>query len=240
MYLFPTKKAVHIMRKRGRPRKNPPPEPENNSDDGEDIIPQKSENPTENENPTEASLEETITDSPQPIDSKQSPTDASQSIEIPEEWKDVPILDLAKQGWTYRRKPDKRGIEYMHIRNRTNERGLGRWSPEREKLFFELYPILYKPKGVEIEPPALTRTGIDLSSEKGLGKRPFFNVPIKRIAVIPGDYRPTLDVVRYYHIYKNNGFLGDFSDFMNGIIATHFVKCHGIVLPVYVNEELIQ
>ena len=229
------------MGKRGRPRKNPTPEPKNNSDDGEDTVKHdlsgvnptenssqelnKTDNPTENTDSSENLLEDASTAS------EKLPHDRFPLTEIPEQWTDVPILELAKQGWYYRaRSTDKSGSKYMFIRNRTNERSLGQWSPELEKLLFEHYPILYKPKGVaELEP----------STGKGLGSKPFFNVPIKRIAVIPGDYRPTMDVIRYYHIYKNNGFLGDFSDFMNGIIVAHFVKCHGIVLPVYVNEELI-
>jgi len=221
------------MVKRGRPRKNPPLETENNGEDGEDIIPQNSENLTENNKPTETSPQEEMTDTTQ-SNTATNPETVPKAIDVPKEWSEIPIIELSKQGWTYRHRTDSGGREYMYIRNRTNEKSLGRYSPEREKLFFDLYPILYKPKGVETETPDGS------SSEKGLGKRPFFNVPIKRIAVIPGDYRPTMDVIRYYHVYKNNGFLGDFSDFINGIIATHFVKCHGIVLPVYVNEELIQ
>lgn len=230
-------------RKRGRPRKNPTPEPENKSDDGEDTISQdlsEAENPTENNNPAEISPQEVPTDTSQSKSSEAIPQSTSDALQVPTEWSDIAVVDLAKQGWTYRKRADEDGRIYMAIRNRTNEKSLGRWSREREKLLFELYPILYKPKGAETESPELTRAGIDLSSGTGLGKRPFFNVPIKRIAVIPGDYRPTLDVVRYYHIYKNNGFQGDFSDFMNGIITTHFMKCHGVFLPVYVNEELIE
>jgi len=222
------------MGKRGRPRKVPT--PENNSDDGEGIIPQDSENPTENDDQLENPLKDTSTEElgDIPTDDENLPDDNTPLTGVPKQWTDVPILELAKQGWYYRARAGgqgKSGGKYMCIRNRNNEKSLGRWSPELEKKLFELYPILYKPKGVEAEQP---------STGRSLGSKPFFNVPIKRIAVIPGDYRPTMDVIRYYHIYKNNGFLGDFSDFMNGIVTAHFVKCHGIVLPVYVNEELIQ
>lgn len=227
------------MSKHGRPRKNPPPEPEKNGANGENIIPQNSEkinNPAENtdqaENPLEETPKEELDDAP--TTSGKRPDSTLPPTGVPKQWTEVPILELAKQGWYYRARAEgqgKSGGKYMYIRNRNNERSLGRWSPELEELLFKLYPILYKPKGVEAESPKS-------STGKGLGSKPFFNVPIKRIAVIPGDYRPTLDVIRYYHIYKNNGFLGDFSDFMNGIVTTHFVKCHGIVLPVFVNEEL--
>jgi len=225
------------MGKRKRLKKNPAPEPENNNDDGEDIISQvlsKSEIPTENNGDPEGFLEEVSAENLRtPTTSETHSDDGVPSTDIPKQWTEVPILELAKQGWTYRSRPaDTKGGKYMYIRNRETERSLGRWSPELEQLLFERYPILYKPKGVEAEPPP--------SSGRSLGSKPFFNVPIKRIAVIPGDYRPTMDVIRYYHIYKNNGFLGDFSDFMNGIIATHFMKCHGVFLPVYVNEELIE
>ena len=257
MYLFPQKRqfpnmAKVIKRKRGRPRKNPAPEPKNKSNDEEGTMKHglSGENPTENfpqklnktDDPTENtdSLENTSEDVPteelddMPTASDNPPDEKPPSTEMPKQWTDVPILELAKQGWYYRARAEgqgKSGVKYMYIRNRNNEKSLGRWSPELEKSLFELYPILYKPKGLEeLEP----------STGKGLGSKPFFNVPIKRVAVIPGDYRPTMDVIRYYHIYKNNGFLGDFSDFMNGIVGTHFVKCHGVFLPVYINEELIQ
>lgn len=221
------------MGKRGRPRKNPPQKPRNISDDEESIIKEG----LVGENPTEISpQEELLTDTAQEEPSKVVPEDAPNALEIPAEWSDIAIIDLAKQGWTYRKRIDDDGRAYMYIRNRTNERSLGRWSREREKLLFELYPILYKPQKVETETPAEPQD----DGSKGLGKRPFFNVPIKRIAVIPGDYRPTLDTIRCFHVYKNNGFPGDFSDFMNGIIRTHFMKCHGITFPLYINEELIQ
>ncbi|MCJ7633420.1 hypothetical protein MUP77_13665, partial [Candidatus Bathyarchaeota archaeon] len=226
------------MGKRGRPRKVPTQEPENIGDDGEGALKQdlNDENPTDNDNSPEASLEETITDNPRPINSEQNPPDTLPPVEVPKQWRNVPILELGKQGWSYRRKPDKKGIEYMHIRNRTNERGLGRYTPEREKLFFQLYPIFYKPKSAETESsPEI----IDSSGDRAFGKKPFFNVPIKRVAVIPGDYRPTMEVIRYFHTFKNNDFPGDFSDFVNGIIFHHFVKCNGIALPVYINEELM-
>ncbi len=230
------------MGKRGRPRKRLIPDAMDVLNDGKsiededlrggnptEISPQelnKTDNPAEKTDSSDNSLEDTSTMS------EKLPHDRFPLTEIPGQWNDVPILELAKQGWYYRaRSTDKSGSKYMFIRNRTNEKSLGRWSPEAEKLLFERYPILYKPKGVE---------ELESSTGKGLGSKPFFNVPVKRVAVIPGDYRPTIDVIRYYNIYKNNGFLGDFSDFMNGITVTHFVKCHGIVLPVFVNEELIQ
>jgi hypothetical protein len=208
------------MSKRGRPRKKPILESEIPSDDEDNIIPKD------------------ITPDEIPKESKQA-TEAVEA-DIPEAWENIPLLELGKKGWTYRRKADKKGVEYMHIRNRSNERGLGRYTPEREKLFFELFPIFYRPnKGVETEPPEIVGEGPNIPSEKGLGRKPFFNIPIKRVAVIPGDYRPTMEVIRYYHLYKNNDFPGDFSDFMNGIIRHHFVKCNGVALPVYINEELI-
>jgi len=221
------------MGKRGRPRKNPTPEPESNGNNEETIITPEL---GETNNPTEFPPQEILPDTSQPKPLDTLPPNASDALQVPTEWSDIPIIDLAKQGWTYRRRPDNDGRIYMAIRNRTNEKSLGRWSREREKILFEVYPILFKPKKVETETPM----GIQTDGSKGGGNRPFFNVPIKRIAVVPGDYRPTMDVIRYYHIYKNNGFLGDFSDFMNGIIATHFIKCHGVFLPVYVNEELIE
>jgi len=63
-------------------------------------------------------------------------------------------------------------------------------------------------------------------------------VPIRRIAVIPRDFIPTIDVIRYFQIIKNNGYTGDFSQFVNDIIIEHFVRCNGIVLPVLLRETM--
>ena len=145
-------------------------------------------------------------------------------IEVPERWKEIPLADYVDKGWKYRVKTKPNGTQYMCIRHRNQERSLGRYTPEREKLLYETFPKLK------------FQSQVTRSRGKGIGSRGLLAVPIKRVATIPRDYKPALEVIRYFQIFKNNGFPGDFSDFINGNIMDHFVRCNGVILPVLLED----
>lgn len=172
-------------------------------------------------------MSKTIEEVPKEIE-ELTPTGKPSKMEatekVVEKWT---ILDIPKKigkGWHYRIKTKNDGTRYMTIRHANTERSLGRYTPEREKLLFKMFPRLpFAP-----------------SVPKVRAIKQFMSVPIRKVAVIPRDYQPTIDVIRYFHIFKDNGFPGDFSDFINGNVKDHFVRCHGIVLPVLLEETEVQ
>lgn len=148
---------------------------------------------------------------------------------ILEKWRNLDVSSLVERGWQYRVKTKRNGKQFMALRKGGTDRGLGGYTPSKEKLLFHYYPELKE--GFMRRHPSGDRR----STYKR--QRPFLSVPIKRLAVIPANYRPSLNVIRYFHIFKKNDFPGDFSDFINGTVEDHFVKCNGIILPVLLEDE---
>lgn len=145
-----------------------------------------------------------------------------------EKWRNLDVASLVERGWQYRVKTAGDGKQYMALRKGGTDRGLGGYTPSKEKLLFHYYPEV-KEDFMRRHPSGDRRT----SSKRA---KPFLSVPIRRVAVVPTNYRPSLDVIRYFHTFKKNGFPGDFSDFINGNVEDHFVKCNGIILPVLLEE----
>jgi len=150
-------------------------------------------------------------------------------IEIPERWKQADVDGLVERGFRYYIKTKPNGARYMTMRLGNQTRSIGPYTPEKQQLLFEMFP--------DLKLPSTHGTYTD----RRLGKRakkPFFSIPIKRVAVIPRDYKPNIDVIQYFYLYKKNGFPGDFSDFINGNMMDHFVECNHIFLPVMIEEEI--
>lgn len=148
------------------------------------------------------------------------PLDSEEIERLQTKWEEKGIGDLAEKGWTYRKKTKSSGAEYMCVRFKNQERSIGRYNPETEKILFKTFPKL-----------------AETTKTRGRPQKAFLSVPIKRVAVVPRDYKPIIEVLRYWQIFKNNGFPGDFSDFINGNLMDHFVKCNGIILPILLNPE---
>lgn len=140
--------------------------------------------------------------------------------DIPKKWLKLDIPSLIAEGWTYRQKTKPNGRSYMTIRTKDKERSLGPYTEENEALLFQLFPQLQFP-------PSRKRSN-----------KPFLSIPIRRVAVVPKDYKPSIDIIQYFHIFKANGFPGDFSDFINGNLMDHFVGCNRIFLPVMTEEQI--
>lgn len=148
---------------------------------------------------------------------------------ILKKWKNLDVSSMVQRGWQYRVKTKLNGKQFMTLRKGKSDRGLGGYTPSKEKLLFKYYP--------ELKEDFIRR---QVSRDRRTGSRrakPFLSVPISRLAVVPTNYRPTLKVIRYFNTFKANDFPGDFSDFINGNIEDHFVKCNGIILPVLIEES---
>jgi len=181
---------------------------------------------TEENIPTEPVPTETVPDTQLHTDEALDSEKIDESM-IPEKWRNMDIPSFINRGWQYRVKTKHNGTQFMCLRKGHSERGIGGYTPSKEKMFFNLYPELkedYMRRKQEQDRKVLKR------------RRPYISVPIRRVAVIPADYRPSLNVIRYFHIFKKNGWPGDFSEFINGNVEDHFVRCNGIVLPVLLEE----
>ena len=155
--------------------------------------------------------------------------DLSTNPEFPKEWDAKDVSDAVGKGFKYYRRT-KDGKLYMLLRKGKHDKGLGQWSEEKEGKLFTFYPNLGTMGGIE-KPPPWTPQG-------ATQQRSYLAVPINRVAIIPRDYVPSISVIRYFQVVKENGFPGDFSKFVNDIVVTHFRNCHGITLPVLIEEEM--
>ena len=150
--------------------------------------------------------------------------------EFPDDWKPraKEIATMIDQSYKYRRR-NQNGKTYMTLRKGNSDKGIGLWSEEREAKLFTFFPNVISPN-IQRPPP--------WTSQGTVQSRSFLSVPINRVAIIPRDYVPSISVIRYFQILKENGFPGDFSQFVNDIVTQHFKVCNGIQLPVLVEEDV--
>lgn len=158
--------------------------------------------------------------------------DESKYPELPQKWKGRTKLfgDAIDKGFRYyrRRIGDK---VYMLLRKGRHDVSLGSWNEEKESLLFHLYPYLGTYAGIPKPPPWVSPN----ATPQG---RSYLGIPISRTAIIPRDYVPSINVIRYFQVIKNNGFPGDFSQFINDVVTHHMEDCHGIRLPVMIEEDM--
>lgn len=165
--------------------------------------------------------------------------DIKDNPDYPEDFKKKPIAEMIEKGFRYYKrtipKTDGDSI-YMLLRKGDKDRSLGLWTEEKEGKLFAFHPTLGVYGGVT-KPvpwsPERERAGGGVTPYG----RGYLTIPIARTAVIPRDFVPSINVIRYFQIIKENGFPGDFSKFINDIVTAHFRKCHGIKLPVLVEGE---
>lgn len=151
--------------------------------------------------------------------------------DFPIDWKPKAkkMADAIDQGFRYYRRNIGNKI-YMLLRKGRKDISLGQCTEEREGKLFHFFPYLTTQAGIPKPPPWVSQG----ATAQG---RQFLSVPINRIGIIPRDYVPTIEVIRYFQILKKNGFPGDFSKFINDIVEHHMADCHGISLPVMLEEE---
>ncbi|MCJ7634892.1 hypothetical protein MUP77_21200, partial [Candidatus Bathyarchaeota archaeon] len=70
--------------------------------------------------------------------SQEDVVEKEHEIEVPEKWKVMPLAELVDKGWKYRLMTKPSGLRYMCIRKANSERSLGRYTPELEKLLFDM------------------------------------------------------------------------------------------------------
>ena len=145
---------------------------------------------------------------------------------IPEKWKSLPLADMVDKGWRPRVRT-VRGTEYMSLRMGQHDKSLGVHTEKKWNLLMEMFPRLKK-------------TQEFIAQEKKTKKKAgLLGIPIKKDKSIPKSYIPNIITIRYYEILVDKGFDGDFNDFINEVIETHFMKCHGITLPILYKEPML-
>lgn len=148
--------------------------------------------------------------------------EAEEVLEWPlKEWKDIPLEKMVDDGWKPRRKIVGEH-EYITIRFGSQERGLGRFSPAKWTLLHERFPTLKRGRPSKII--------------KKEAQASVLQTRVKKPTVIPKHVYPSLTTLKWFEILKQNGYEGDFNDFMNEIIETHFSKCHGLH-PIIIYRE---
>lgn len=150
--------------------------------------------------------------------------------EYPKEWLTKDIPTLAQKGFRYYKRALRDGRVYMTLRKGNKDKGIGLFTEEKEGKLFHFFPQLGTSAGV-VRPPPWAGTPSNPQS------RSFGAVPISRVAIIPRDYVPSLNVIRYFQIVKEQDYPHDFSTFINDVVTRHFQHCKGITLPVVLETE---
>lgn len=157
--------------------------------------------------------------------------------DYPQEWIEKDIPTLASKGFKYYKhvKPD--GKVYMVLRHKRKDKGIGSWSEEKEGKLFHFFPSI-PIMGNTV--PAVWEPSMGSETPRGSRDRTtsHLGMPVNRVATIPREYIPTIPVIKYFQILRENGFVGDFSKFINDIVQTHFEKCRGVKLRVVLENDI--
>lgn len=168
------------------------------------------------------------------------PYHVEKDTNFPAEWINKDIPAKVQKGFKYYKHSKPDGKTYMSLRLGKKSIGLGAYDEEREGKLFHFFPDLETMGGIVPavwHPDASSITTTPHGGRAG-AQHSYLGMDIKRLAVIPREYVPSLNVVRYYQIMRENGFPGDFSMFINDVVDAHFRKCNGIKLPVMLEEEM--
>lgn len=161
-------------------------------------------------------------------------SDVTENPEYPKEWLDRDVPHLVAEGFKYYKRVTSDGKVYMNMRKKRKDRGLGLWSEEKEAKLFHFFPNIGT-SGNILRPPPWTPQTAQTSKNP---QHSFLGVTISRVAVIPREYVPSINVIRFFQIFKENGYPGDFSSFINEIIANYMTHFHHLTLPVMLEEEI--
>lgn len=162
-------------------------------------------------------------------------SDVTENPEYPKEWLDKDVPELVQKGFRYYKRVTQDGRVYMNLRKKRVDRGLGVWTEEKEAKLFHFFPTVGTSSGIVKPPPW---TPVPAKTQSFPQGRQFLSVPISRVAIIPRDYVPSINIVRYFQIFKENGYPGDFSGFINETVTNYMVNVHHITLPVMLEEEI--
>lgn len=180
-------------------------------------------------------------------------------------WKGTPVTELVEDGWRPHRKMKHDGTLYLTMRKGNHERSLGLYDPEKHLAIKMILPPskmqvdrtdeeIIRPDMMKIGSPdpdssSSPETEQENEEETEIGepesiplqvRKPqstFLRTPITRHATIPKTFVPTIKVLRYFEILKETGYTGDFNEFVNEIVETHWEKCHGLLTPLIIRQK---
>lgn len=163
------------------------------------------------------------------------PSNVTESPDYPKEWMDKDVPELVAKGFRYYRRELHDGRVYMNMRKKKIDRGLGPWTEEKEAKLFHFFPNVGTSAGVVKPPPW---TPISTQTPSNPQGHSFLGVPISRVAIIPREYVPSINVIRYFQIFKEQGYPKDFSGFINESVTNYMIHVYGLTLPVMLEEEM--
>ena len=182
----------------------------------------------------------------------ESENNASENLEMPEHWKMLPLEQWVNEGYKPRVKK-VHGNDYLIIRKGKAERSLGRFSQENWDLLHDLFPKLKVALEENVSEENVPQGKDFPTVEATIGRRqtPSPNVPrpnkpgssflgvrLNRPTLFPKTYMPSLKIVRFYEVYREEGGTSDFSTFINDIVETHLRKCHGYMIDLLPIEPI--
>lgn len=163
-----------------------------------------------------------MTSTPEQESPQEEAPSGEQKLDLPPGWELIDFGALFEEGWKPSVRTKKSGRSYIRIRYGNKEKSLGPYTQDKWRIVNQIYDTI-SAKITQAPSPA---------PKKHTVKSPLFRTPLRRNAVFGKSIVPSLTTLRWFEILKENGYPGDMSDFINDIIAVHFTKCNGLMLPI--------
>jgi len=153
------------------------------------------------------------------------------SLEMPEEWKSIPLVDMVDKGWRprVRRIRDK---EFISIRKGKLERGLGAYTVERWELLMEMFPKLT----VSSQDSIVEGVPISQRPEHPIASAGLLGTRVRRPEALSDRVGFSLETLNWFQWSKNKGFTGTLSDWLDNVVHNYFSE-HGLQ-PVVMIEQI--
>jgi hypothetical protein len=153
-------------------------------------------------------------------------------MDVPEEWKSLPLQEMVDQGWKPRTKK-VRGQLYLTLRKGQHDKSLGPYSEDKWNLLREMFPIL---KDLPEELSHVDVGNVSQKAEHAISSGGLLGTKMTRPEALSAHVGFSLETLNWYEWTKGKGFIGTLSDFVDSIIHNYFSE-HGLQ-PVVMIEQI--
>ena len=153
-------------------------------------------------------------------------------MDMPEEWKSLPLQEMVDQGWTPRTKK-VHGRLYLTLRKGQRDKSLGQYSQEKWNLLRETFPTL---KAFPEDLSQFSLGNSPLKSERRIAAAGLLGTKMMRPDALSAHVGFSLETLSWYEWMKGKGFTGTLSEFLDNIVHNYFSE-HGLQ-PVVMIEQI--
>jgi len=145
-------------------------------------------------------------------------------MDVPEEWKSLPLQEMVDQGWKPRTKKVRNQL-YLTLRKGQHDKSLGPYSEERLNLLREMFPTL-KDLPEELSHVDVGNVSQKSSKEKETGG--LLGGRLKKPEALGAAIGVSLETLNWYERLKFKGYEGTIGDFLSEVVHLYFFKEKGL------------